>query len=64
MLKFSINSGDGGNQRGINLFEPEHLLVLLRIVSDHDSDLAVQYWVQTIDKTFFSGKNMCGNIYI
>ncbi len=62
--KFDVNLWDGENQRGIDFIVPKHLLLLLRIVSEHNVGPAVQFWGRTLDKTFFKGKNLCANIYI
>ena len=62
--KFDVNFWDGENQRGIDFIVTKHLLVLWHIVSEHHLGPAVQFWGQTLDKTFSLGKNMCANIYI
>ena len=62
--KFGVNFWDGENQRGIDFFVTKHPLVLLRHVSKHHCEPAVQFWGQNLDRTFFLGKNMCAHIYI
>ena len=64
MLKFSINSGDGENRRGINFIVSNHQLVVLLIVSEHDCGPHVQYGGQTLVRTIFWGGNLCAKICI
>ena len=64
MLRFSINSGDGENRRGIDFIVSNHQLVVLRIVSEHDSGPHVQYGGQTLVRTIFFWENLCAKIYI
>ena len=64
MLKFSINSGDGENRRGIDFIVPNHQLVVLRIVSEHDCGPHVQYGGQTRVRTIFLGGKLCVKICI